>query len=257
MHRTKGFTLIELLVVISIIALLMAILIPVLSLAKEKVRIVLCYNNVKKIAMSWLMYIDDNDGLLVGADGGRYRKEEWAHNVLPNDTKCSSPEEMMNAIRTGRLYDYLKDIRVYRCPCDHRYKKAYGFIPGDGEYRSYAIADGMNGLSRETKDPYIRHAEFKRPAELFVFLEERFTRDTSQGAWHIDNHHKWCSNLALWHNNRTTLGFADGHIELHKWVDKRTILYHSGLHSDGPISQQMGNPDLEYMWQHYPRKGEN
>ena len=189
MYKTKGFTLIELLVVIAIIALLMSILIPVLSMAKEKVRTVLCYKNVKTLAMVWLMYIDDNDGLLVGADGGRYREEEWAHNVLPNGTRCKSPEEMMNAIKTGRLYDYLKDIKVYRCPSDHRYKKTYG-PPGDGEYRSYIIADGMNGLSNQTDDPYIRYLELKRPAELFVFVEERFTRDISQGAWHIDNPHK-------------------------------------------------------------------
>jgi len=258
MHKTKGFTLIELLVVIAIIALLMSILVPVLSMAKEKVRVVLCYKNVKTLAMVWLMYIDDNGGLLVGADGRQYREEEWAHNVRPNGTRCSTPEEMMNAIKTGMLYDYLKDIKAYRCPSDHRYKNTPGSIPGDGEYRSYVIADGMNGLSQRTNDPYKRYLELKRPAELFVFVEERFKEDVfQQGAWHIDNQNKWCGNMALWHNNRTILGFADGHIELHKWTDKKTIAYHSKPGTDDATSMQVGNPDLNYMWERYPRKGGN
>ena len=76
MHKTRGFTLIELLIVIAIIALLMSIMVPVVSIAKEKVKALLCYKNVKNLAMVWLMYTDDNDGLLVGADGGEYRREE-------------------------------------------------------------------------------------------------------------------------------------------------------------------------------------
>ncbi|MHC4638783.1 MAG: type II secretion system protein [Planctomycetota bacterium] len=61
MSKSKGFTLIELLVVISIIALLMAILLPTLSRAKEQATEVLCQTRLKQWATIWAMYTGDND----------------------------------------------------------------------------------------------------------------------------------------------------------------------------------------------------
>jgi len=60
-----GFTLIELLVVIAIIALLMAILIPALTRAREQGKRAACIHNLKGLVLAWLMYTDDNDGHLV------------------------------------------------------------------------------------------------------------------------------------------------------------------------------------------------
>jgi prepilin-type N-terminal cleavage/methylation domain-containing protein len=62
-HR-RGFTLIELLVVISIIALLMAILVPVLRKAKEHARRVACQNNLHQGLLAGQMYAGDSDGFL-------------------------------------------------------------------------------------------------------------------------------------------------------------------------------------------------
>jgi len=67
-RRRSGFTLIELLVVIAIIAILAAILFPVFAKAREKARQTSCLNNQKQIATSILMYAQDHDELLPGAD---------------------------------------------------------------------------------------------------------------------------------------------------------------------------------------------
>ena len=53
----------------------------------------------------------------------------------------------------------------------------------------------------------------------------------------------WRDPIAIWHNKRSTLGFADGHAEMHGWVDQETIGY---------SAVQPDNPDLEYMRRGYP-----
>jgi prepilin-type N-terminal cleavage/methylation domain-containing protein/prepilin-type processing-associated H-X9-DG protein len=64
----RGFTLIELLVVIAIIAILAAILFPVFARAREKARQTTCLNNQKQIATVILMYAQDHEEMLPGAE---------------------------------------------------------------------------------------------------------------------------------------------------------------------------------------------
>ena len=64
----SGFTLVELLVVISIIALLLAILMPSLQKAREQGRKVVCMTNLKQQAYALLLYTEDNNGKLPTAN---------------------------------------------------------------------------------------------------------------------------------------------------------------------------------------------
>src|SRR5258705_5510889 len=65
--RKRAFTLVELLVVIAIITILLAILLPVLGRAREQARRVQCASNLRQITQAWLMYADNNQGLLPAA----------------------------------------------------------------------------------------------------------------------------------------------------------------------------------------------
>ncbi len=70
-HIRQGFTLIELLVVISIIALLIGLLLPALSRAKEAAKTTSCLSNMGQVMRSCTMYQDDaNDSMPVRAPYG-------------------------------------------------------------------------------------------------------------------------------------------------------------------------------------------
>src|SRR5258708_36743056 len=84
MERARAFTLIELLVVIAIIAILAALLLPVLSRSKEKANAAFCLNNLKQWGMATQIYVADNHDYLPpdGAPNGISLTDGW-YNDLP------------------------------------------------------------------------------------------------------------------------------------------------------------------------------
>lgn len=82
MSRQKALTLIELLVVISIIAVLLALLLPSLSGAKARSQTVLCLSHLRSLSHGWHMYADDNGditlpGRYFKASGGTSNPDNW------------------------------------------------------------------------------------------------------------------------------------------------------------------------------------
>src|SRR5687768_3566662 len=102
--RTGGFTLVELLVVIGIIALLISILLPSLSRAREQAKATQCLSNLRELTKAWMMYADERKGVVAPAMTGI---GQWVENT---DTEP--------ALTNGVLWPYIKNLGVYHCPSD-------------------------------------------------------------------------------------------------------------------------------------------
>jgi prepilin-type N-terminal cleavage/methylation domain-containing protein len=81
-HKDTGFTLIELLVVIAIIAILAALLLPVLSRAKASAQRTGCLNNLRQISLGIHLYAGDNGDTLPAAPNVTWDSMETNHCVI-------------------------------------------------------------------------------------------------------------------------------------------------------------------------------
>ncbi len=109
----KGFTLIELLVVIAIIALLLSILMPALSRAKEYAYRTICATNIKDQAMGVRLYAEQNDGAIPLNEGGFWFQDLtfWCTNQISYfsgiDYKSfDCPANKVKTTDDGRLWQF-------------------------------------------------------------------------------------------------------------------------------------------------------
>ena len=262
-RKQDGFTLIELLVVIAIIAILASLLLPALAKSKSLATGAACQNNQKQLSLAWTMYAGDNDDKLCG--GSTYTRGDWwwGPQSIPRDKlqqlgKISSRqreiEEEKEGIRKGLLFPHTGDTGVYHCPGDKRINSASPTLT----YVSYSGAGGMNGEQQGLSVK--KTTQVKSPSDKYIYVEESDPRRYNMGSWIISMGpgNNWIDPVAPWHNDYSTLSWADGHATTKKWLSSKTKTAANGTvgTSSRPGTFSFGfydsdNRDIMYMKKHY------
>ena len=127
-----------------------------------------------------------------------------------------------NGLSNSPLTKYAAAYNSYHCPGDLRTKTRR---PGAGwAFDSYSKANGMAGLEGWGTDNYKKVSQVLEASQAMVFLEESDPRNYNLGTWVLNvTPPGWIDPFAIFHGNVSTIGFADGHAELHKWVEATTI----------------------------------
>jgi len=276
MKRQSAFTLIELLVVIAIIAVLMGILMPALKIARGQARGIACQSNQRTLVQAYTMYADQNDGKICGGLAG-YAPDNgippWVMPPLDYNGQTivqmgGSGQEVtlvqrQNGLREGAIFPYVKEVKAYHCPGDNRLTQgtSLGNSLAYAIYRSYSLTDYMAGTDRSDPKGFYT---FKNPASKMLFVEEIYdggAGNFNHGAWSYKprSNTLW-DPLGVFHSKACTFSFMDGHVERHKWLDPRTIVYFNsrseaaakGYGKDTEFNPP--NQDLIWLDQHYPGK---
>jgi prepilin-type N-terminal cleavage/methylation domain-containing protein/prepilin-type processing-associated H-X9-DG protein len=250
-RREQGFTLTELLVVIAIVGILAGLMLPGLARARAKAQRLQCFNNQKQLSLTWSLYALDHGDRLVANGYETLESRVGTRLWVSGDCHFYSPPytnvEYLVDSRYAAFGDYLTSPAIYRCPAD---KSLFNRLVSvqqatvdlsvpdpkhealHPQVRSYSM-NAFFGWLPELGSLSADYRTFNKdgdlaagsPADLWIFQDVHpasicypafvvYMPGTA-----VDGFYHYPSSL---HQGGGVLAFADGHVEAHRWTDRRT-----------------------------------
>lgn len=228
--RCQGFSRLDLLAVLATAALLALVATAMASTHRLTPEVILCQENLRRLAKGWHAHGTDNTLLARNPDGleatvpNPLTSDAWALGLL--DWTTAPDNTNQSKVQIPAFAPYVgTDVGIYRCPSDRFVSTGQRDRGWQNRIRTYVMNGFVNSTGAGGFSPnYVRFhtlSDFSSPQTTFVFTEEH-PDSINDPTFLADPASRNFYDLpASFHEGAATFSFTDGHVETRRWQNSR------------------------------------